>query len=321
MLNSTVLDTTSSDTSSSSPTSADLPDNTMPPSAIAAAAIFSLAILVALCYLGYLLFCKIRNHRQQQVLLDDQEKALLPAQGALQIRPMSYIESDKKFNHDIIQIVVPRPGSSGPRTYESFRTPTPTPSEIDTSSMTSSPLLSPLASFLQLQVRSTPQPVARQSLQRSMQTSRAARSPSKPTSRMPHTQSPTASLMPQSGPFTKAKKSQHSLAPAIQPPSPAHHSPLSSNPAAPRSRSRSRPVHLYLPHRSGKPSPPTSRSFSPTSSSALLMEHPATMGRRLGDVSPGLNPEYPYPMTPAQVGDGRIVDGCGRGHGRSKSDR
>lgn len=31
------------------------------------------------------------------------------------------------------------------------------------------------------------------------------------------------------------------------------------------------------------------------------------MGRRLGDVSPGTDPEYPYPMTPQQIGDGRSL--------------
>ena len=42
------------------------------------------------------------------------------------------------------------------------------------------------------------------------------------------------------------------------------------------------------------------------------MNHPAAKGRRLSDLSPGLDPDYVYPMTPAQIGDGRPLEGLGR---------
>ena len=71
-------------------------------------------------------------------------------------------------------------------------------------------------------------------------------------------------------------------------------------------------VNRYSPHNSSLLS---GRSLLPDASSAELMNHPAVRGRRLSDLSPGLDPDYAYPMTPAQIGDGRSLEGLGRREG------
>ena len=68
-------------------------------------------------------------------------------------------------------------------------------------------------------------------------------------------------------------------------------------------------VNRYTPHNSSRLS---GRSLPPKASSAELMNHPAVKGRRLSDLSPGLDPDYAYPMTPGQIGDGRSLEGLGR---------
>ncbi|MCJ1478951.1 hypothetical protein MMC13_007635 [Lambiella insularis] len=319
-----IFDTRSMDGNSSAPASADPPDNSISSSGIIATVFFGSSVLIALCYLGYLLLCKIRNHRQQQKLLDDQENSLLNAQSAPQIRPMSYFESNEKFNNDTIQIVVHQPDLMTSRPAEHHGTHVLNTSatqfsprrvtEFDTlDTMSTSPPQSPLANIERLQICFEPSSASRQSLRRYSK-------PSPAVQRFSDLQKPSAGSSPTplsptlQGHLSVTGQSPPLLTtPAIHPPPPAHRSPLSSLPTVTRTRPRSRPTRLHFPLRASKPSPPLSRSFSPTSSSALLMEHPATMGRRVGDVSPGLDPDYPYPMTPAQVGYGRAVDGWGRG--------
>jgi len=88
-----------------------------------------------------------------------------------------------------------------------------------------------------------------------------------------------------------------------------------------------KPNLLHLPHRPGanRPRKPSvgeqHRSLSPDSSAVYLLSHPAAMGRRLSDVSPGTDPEYPYPMTPQQIGDGRPLTLLGRGEERAGNHR
>ena len=47
-------------------------------------------------------------------------------------------------------------------------------------------------------------------------------------------------------------------------------------------------------------------SSGPQSAAALLSVFSGMDVRRINELSPGLDPEYEYPMTPAQIGDGRV---------------
>lgn len=67
-------------------------------------------------------------------------------------------------------------------------------------------------------------------------------------------------------------------------------------------------------YRPKQPSPlARQHSASSITASDLLMHHPQTRGRRMSDICPGLDPDYEYPMTPAQIGDGRPLSLLGRG--------
>jgi hypothetical protein len=61
-----------------------------------------------------------------------------------------------------------------------------------------------------------------------------------------------------------------------------------------------------------QPEPLSGRLLSQRASAAMLMNHPSAQGRRVSEIAPGLDPEYPYPMTPGQIGDGRSLDFLGR---------
>ena len=117
--------------------------------------------------------------------------------------------------------------------------------------------------------------------------------------------------------------SSHRLSPStIQPPpttprSRSAHSPSSRFSAQDASVKRTSLLRIHLPHissyRPRRSSPlGSTRPLSLKSSAAILMQNPATQGRSLNEVSPGLDPDYPYPMTPDQVGDGREVSSWAR---------
>ncbi|MCJ1249591.1 hypothetical protein MMC30_006817 [Trapelia coarctata] len=174
----------------------------------------------------------------------------------------------------------------------------------------------------------------------------SARSPPAPTSRyaLPRTPAPAPQLpvniTPQP-PSPASSRIHYTPSPPRSSPSRGRISPFPTTPSPPRSPSAAlpasrsphasfskdlpipaKPNRLHLPNRPGqnRPRKPSvgqqHRSLSPDSSAAYLLNHPATMGRRLSDVSPGTDPEYPYPMTPQQIGDGRPLTLLGRGDER-----
>ncbi|MCJ1399825.1 hypothetical protein MMC11_003028 [Xylographa trunciseda] len=290
MVSSTI--TPSSAASASSTASANQVDNYLSPGGIAAASVFGGAVLLSCFYLAYLAYLKLQNHRRLQKSFIDQENAPL-ADETSTTRPMSYMEFGK-FPHEVLEVVVHQPGQ--PKSAKPI-SQIPTPSTVrfsprPTAELNSSPGPSPslakptvqahLPDRQQRQRHSPPVPASRPS------SSLPAPPPRRP---LPYPTAPTA---------LPVQQTPHSAPP------PSSRSPPSRRP---------RPSRLHVPtFRPSKPPSPR-RSLSPTSSTAHLMGHPATLGRRPGDVSPGLDPEYPYPMTPAQIGDGRPLSWLGRGGG------
>ncbi|MCJ1387513.1 hypothetical protein MMC18_000356 [Xylographa bjoerkii] len=293
----------SSAASAATTASANLIDNHMSAGGIAAAAILGCAVLLSCCFLGYLAFRKLQNHRQLKRIFNDQENAPL-ADESTAPRPMSYLEVGKLPHDDIIEIVVHQPDQ--PQSAKAFlQTSTPSTAGFSPRSLEEmdSPELSP--SF------TSP---TRQSLFRDAQRHQRQSAPLL-SSRL-------SSPLPTSPPRNPQRHSIPRRLQTLSPPLPIPQSPspprLFSGPTNKPSLSTSRPLpsRLHLPSRSfiqpSKSSPPGVRSLSPNSSTAHLMGHPATNGRRLSEVSPGLDPEYPYPMTPAQIGDGRPLSLLGR---------
>lgn len=156
-----------------------------------------------------------------------------------------------------------------------------------------------------------PAPTSRYALPRT-----PAPAPQLPVNITPQLPSPASAqihYIPSPPPRTSPPRGKFAPFPAA--PSPPR-SPLPASPSPHASFSKdlpmpTKPNRLHLPHRPGQNHPPKSsvgqqhRSLSPDFSAAYLLNHPATRGRRLNDVSPGTDPEYPYPMTPGQIGDGR----------------
>ncbi|MCJ1321462.1 hypothetical protein MMC15_006807 [Xylographa vitiligo] len=264
---------TSSAASASTTVLANQVDNQISPGGIAAAAVFGCAILLSCCYLAYLAYRKLQNHRQFQKSFDDQDNAPL-ADENLATRPMSYLRLGRVPHDDLIEIVVHSPDR--PKSADAHvQLPTVLTAGFSPRSTegTDSPQLSPsAASPTQQALLPTTPRHQRQS---------TPLLPSRLSSPLPHL--PQRNLQRHSDP--------HRLY-SLSPPLPIRHS-LHSTP-------------------SPRPNNPSAHPLSPTSSTALLMAHPATHGRRPGDVSPGLDPEYPYPMTPAQIGDGRPLSLLGR---------
>lgn len=169
--------------------------------------------------------------------------------------------------------------------------------------------------------RLAPPPTSRYALPRtpapapSLPVNTLPRSPSPNNPRVHYIPSPPRSSPPRGkfAPFPSTPSPPRSPSTAL-PASPSPHGSVSKEYPIP-----AKPNRLHLPHRTGPAKPSASqhhRSLSPDSSAAYLLNHPATMGHRLSDVSPGTDPEYPYPMTPQQIGDGRPLTLLGRGDAR-----
>lgn len=181
--------------------------------------------------------------------------------------------------------------------------------------------------------RSPPAPISRYASPRT-----PAPAPRLPINIAPHSPSPANARVHHISPPPRTASPRGKISPFPTTPSPPR-SPSALLPASPSPHASllkehpmpAKPNLLHLPHRpaANRPRKPSGgeqhRSLSPDSSAVSLLNHPAVMGRRLGDVSPGTDPEYPYPMTPQQIGDGRpprrelaTTGGVDRGTGENR---
>ncbi|MCJ1383109.1 hypothetical protein MMC17_006222 [Xylographa soralifera] len=254
-------------------------DNSMSPGGIVAAAVFGFAVLLSCCYLAYLAYRKFQNHRQFQKNFHDQENAPVADESSA-LRPMSYFQFGKVPHDDVIEIVVHQPDQ--PRSAKALLEMS-TPSTAASSPRSTEELYFPRRS--PSPASPTPQPLP-------------PHTPHHPRQPSPLLSSRLASPLP---PPPRPDPQPHSTRRRLHnlsPPLPVRLSPF--------------PATTRASPKPSSPSPSSTHSLSPTSSTALLMGHPATHGRRVRDVSPGLDPEYRYPMTPAQIGDGRPLSLLGR---------
>ena len=300
---------------------------------VAIASFLGSCVFISFCYLSFLAYRKFQNRKLNKESLFDEEDTCLTGQSYTAIRPLTSSKTEKDARELIVEPFIQK--ISAPADCQAPKATTPHVAQFSpdqqsqnnafkANSSSSVPMKQSLPPFNQQHGRHSTPWTTDLSIQpaTSHQTSRRQRRSLQYDHLHRPSQTPICSSPPQAGRFGSPTTPSRST----QPPSATHHSRLSSNPSfSPQAPVQSpirpheilsihptRPVRLAFPaikspYSPKHPSPLRSRALSPDSSSAYLMQHPAVMGRRASEVSPGLDPEYPYPMVPGQVGDGRRV--------------